>query len=147
MNKKEKIKERLISFATKQLGKPYKYGAKTTKNPKNFDCSSFVQYIYKKIGMNLPRTTIEQVYCGKNIHPKKDNLQTGDLIFFKGTVGRYNPEFPEGIGHVVMYIGNGKIMQAKYRKNKDGSDGGKVQVDNVLKVLKRKDLRVIKRII
>jgi len=74
-------------------------------------------------------------------------LQIGDLIFIKGMVGRYNEEFPQGIGHVAMYIGDGKIIQAKYQKNKNGSDGGKVQVDSVAKIINRKNLVVIKRII
>ena len=69
------------------------------------------------------------------------------MIFIKGTVGRYNEEFPQGIGHVAMYIGDNKIIQAKYQKNKNGSDGGEVQIDSVAKILSRKDLVVIKRII
>ena len=65
----------------------------------------------------------------------------------KGIVGRYNSEFPEGIGHVAMHIGDNKIIQVKYKKNKDGSDDGKVFIEKAEKILNRKDLRVIKRII
>lgn len=146
MPEKEKLREKLVSFATEQLGKPYKYGAKPAKNPKDFDCSSFVQYVYKKIRINLPRTAIEQARCGKKVNNRK-KLKAGDLIFMKGIVGRYNSEFPEGIGHVAMHIGDNKIIQVKYKKNKDGSDDGKVFIEKAEKILNRKDLRVIKRII
>ncbi|OGZ84655.1 MAG: hypothetical protein A2599_02740 [Candidatus Staskawiczbacteria bacterium RIFOXYD1_FULL_39_28] len=140
-------KEKLVFFAKQNLGKPYKYGAKPSEAPKTFDCSSFVQYIYKKVGIALPRTALEQAHLGKKVKPKREYLQIGDLIFIKGMVGRYNEEFPQGIGHVAMYIGDGKIIQAKYQKNKNGSDGGKVQVDSVAKIINRKNLVVIKRII
>jgi len=143
---KEKIKEKLVYFANKNLDKPYKYGAKPSEAPKVFDCSSFVQYVYKKIGINLSRTAIEQAHLGKKIN-SKGNLQIGDLIFFKGIVGRYSQEFPQGIGHVAMYIGDNKIIQAKYQRNKDGTDGGVVRIDTLAKMLKKKDLVIIKRII
>ena len=103
--------DRLVFFALKHLGKPYVYGAKSSTAPKNFDCSSFVQYLYKRIGVKLPRTTINQVDVGepvKNI----EKLEVGDLVFLHGTVGRYNHEFPQGIGHVAMYIGNGEVVHA-----------------------------------
>ncbi len=147
MKRKEKLQERLVYLAKKQIGKPYKYGAKPSRAPKIFDCSSFIQYIFKKIGIDLPRTTIKQAHIGEAIDLKNNKLQIGDLLFFKGTVGRYNPEFPQGIGHVVMYIGDNKIIHAKWRKNKDGSDDGEVREEPSEKLLKRKDLIIIKRIL
>jgi len=143
----KKLQEKLVYLAKESLRKPYKYGAKLSEAPKCFDCSSFVQYVYKKIGVNLPRTALEQAHIGKKVKPKKENLQIGDLIFIKGIVGRYNQEFPQGIGHVAIYIGDGKIIQAKYQKKKDVSDGGEVRIDTVTKILNRKDLVVIKRVL
>ena len=143
MSKKEKLQKRLVYFAKKHLGKPYKYGAKFNQAPKIFDCSSFIQYLYKKINIDLPRSALSQAHLGKLINLKKENLQTGDLIFIKGSWGRYDPEFFQGIGHVAMYIGNGKIIHAKWHK----SSGGKVREEEVEKILKRKDLIVIKRIL
>jgi len=138
----ERQKEKIIATAMANLRKPYKYGAKPEEAPEIFDCSSFIQYIYKNIGMNLPRTALEQAHMGKRVNPKS-SLKTGDLIFFKGTIGRYDTKFPIGIGHVAIYISGGKAMHAKYKK----SDGGKVEVSSALKLLKRKDLVIIKRII
>jgi len=142
-----KLQKRLVYFAKKHLGKPYKYGAPLSQAPKIFDCSSFIQYLYKRIGIDLPRDALDQAHLGKRINPKKGKLEPGDLIFIKGKWGHYNPEFPQGIGHVAIYIGNGKIIHAKYEKNPDGSENGKVREDPVKWILNRKDLIVIKRII
>jgi len=144
---KEKLRKRLVHFAKKQLGKPYKYGAKVWEAPRVFDCSSFIQYLYKRIGIDLPRTAIEQAHLGIEIEPRKEKLEVGDLLFIKGSWGHYNPEFPKGIGHVAMDIGEGKIIHAKWEKAKDGSDNGKVVEEPVEVILNREDLVVIKRIL
>ncbi len=143
MRKREKLQKRLVYFAKKHLGKPYKYGAKPHKAPKVFDCSSFIQYLYKRIGIDLPRDALSQARSGKRTNLKKENLQPGDLIFIKGSWGHYNPEFPKGIGHVFMYVGDGKVIHAKWQK----ANGGRVREDGVEKILKREDLIVIKRIL
>ena len=147
MKNKEILQKKLVYFAKKYLGKPYKYGAKPYMAPSIFDCSSFTQYLYKKIGIVLPRTALEQAHLGKDIKFNKGKLEVGDLIFFKGIVGRYDTKYPQGIGHVAIYIGAGKVINAKYKKNKDGSDGGLIEEGLVNKFLKRKDIVVIKRII
>ena len=143
MRKREKLQKRLVYFAKKHLGKPYKYGAKQYEAPKIFDCSSFIQYLYKKISIDLPRDALSQAHLGKRINLKKENLQPGDLIFIKGGWGRYNPEFSKGIGHVFMSVGDGKVIHAKWQK----ASGGRVREDEVEKILKREDLIVIKRIL
>lgn len=76
----------------------YFYGA---ENYPVFDCSSWVQYMYKKhLGISLPRTTFLQVNEGQYV--PKDQLQPGDLIFFA---------YPgQGPHHVGMYFGNGKMI-------------------------------------
>ncbi len=103
MAEKKKLQKRLIYFAKKRLGKSYKYGASPSVAPKNFDCSSFVQYLYRRIGIALPKTTLEQAHLGKKINPKKEKLQPGDLIFIKGKWDHYDPKFPQGISHVAIY--------------------------------------------
>jgi len=142
--KKRKLQKRLVHFARKHLNKPYKYGARPWEAPKFFDCSSFVQYLYKRIKINLPRTALQQAHFGKRIESKKEKLEIGDLLFFKGKWGHYNPEFPGGIGHVAIYVGEGKVIEAKWNESKKA---GKVKEILLEKVLKRKDFVVIKRII
>jgi cell wall-associated NlpC family hydrolase len=138
----ENLKRKLIYFSEKHLGKPYKYGSSHYEAPRFFDCSSFVQYLYKRIGIKLPRSALLQAHCGRKVNFKKEKLKTGDLIFIKGKWGHYNPEFPSGIGHVAMYIEEGKIVHAEQRKDKK-----EVLMEKSDKILKRNDLVVVKRII
>ena len=64
-------------------------------NPQQFDCSGFVQYCYKRVGVNLPRTTQDQINCGKAVSQK--DLKIGDLVF-------------PNTGHVGLYVGNGQMI-------------------------------------
>ena len=69
-----------------------------------FDCSGFVRYILGATGgVDLPRTATEQYYHGSRI--PADQLQPGDLVFFKNTYKR-------GISHVGIYAGQGKFIHA-----------------------------------
>jgi len=70
-----------------------------------FDCSGFVQYIYKKFGINLPRTSMNQINIGTSINI--DKLKNGDLVFFKT-----NPSLPSEVSHVGIYIGNNKFIHS-----------------------------------
>lgn len=52
----------IVALAKQQVGKPYAWGA---NGPDSFDCSSLVQYVFKNAaGINLPRTTYDQVKVG-----------------------------------------------------------------------------------
>ena len=141
MNKKN----RLVYFAKKHLGKPYKFGANPSEAPKVFDCSSFVQYLYRRIGISLPRTALDQASVGKTIESEKELLEVGDLLFFKGGWGHYNPQYPIGIGHVGIYIGNGRVISAR-SKEVEGKEKGSVIEEKVESFLDRKDFSVVKRI-
>lgn len=108
---------KIVGLAEKYLGRPYKYGVSPSEAPKFFDCSSFTQFLFKKIEIKIPRTALEQINIGKKID--KDDLRPGDLVFCKGSVGRYNANHPDGVGHVALYIGRNKIVHAKsVEKNK-----------------------------
>ena len=146
MTKTQK-QEILVRAALKNLGKPYFYGARPDEAPKRFDCSSFVQYLYKKIGIDLPRDSIDQAACGRRVRNIK-KLEVGDLLFFTSKVGRYNRKFPMGIGHVAIYIGSGKGAHAKYKKFPGGRDGGKVKLDSLDYFLRQRgDFVVAKRML
>lgn len=143
----DRKRARLVLFARKHLGKPYKFGAKVKEAPKTFDCSSFVQYLYQRIGIKLPRTALDQASSGKKMLTKKDNLKIGDLLFFKGGWGHYNPKYPMGVGHVGIFVGDGKVISARYKQNSDGSDGGSVIEEKVESFLDRPDFVVVRRIL
>ncbi|GFR34891.1 C40 family peptidase [Thermobrachium celere] len=89
----------LINIALSLQGIRYRYGG-TTLN--GFDCSGFTQYVYRQIGVNIPRTASEQAQVGLAV--SKDSLRPGDLVFFE-TVRA-------GISHVGIYIGNGQFIHA-----------------------------------
>ena len=146
MTKIEKQKI-LVECALACLGRPYVYGAAPEEEPKRFDCSSFVQYLYRRIGVELPRNSLDQAACGRRVRDVK-KLEIGDLLFFTSKVGRYNRKFPMGVGHVAIYIGKGYGVHAKYKKFPGGCDGGRVKKDTLNYFLRRRgDFVVAKRIL
>jgi len=101
---------RIIVRARQLISTPYKYGATMEEAPGVFDCSGFIKYLFAEAGIDLPRSTIEQARAGSDI--SIENLMPGDLLFMHGTFGHYSPHFPEGIGHVGIYIGDHKVIHA-----------------------------------
>lgn len=98
----EVFKQKLLEDAKYFKGGKYVWGGTT---PEGFDCSGYVQYLYKKHNINLPRTAWEQSQKGQII--EKDDLQKGDLLFFLTDKTRGIP-----ITHVGIYIGNGNFIHA-----------------------------------
>ncbi len=120
------IKE-LVKLAQAQIGKPYKYGASTfIEAPDIFDCSSLTRWLYRQIGVELPRISAEQASSGEKIEVK--NLQAGDLvfrkrksdnlIFKKNSKSDFPKEFSQGIGHVGLLIAKDKVIHAESKKKK-----------------------------
>lgn len=92
------VRNKLVAFARKQIGDPYRAGR---SGPDAFDCSGLVRYVYKQItGKSLPHYSKAQYNQVRKI--KKSNAQPGDLVFF----------FQGGAHHVGIYIGNGKMIDA-----------------------------------
>ncbi len=85
-----------IEAAESRLGTPYVWGA---TGPDAFDCSGLMQYAFEQAGKDLPRTAAAQSQVGQKV--SMDDLKPGDLIFL------YSP-----VSHVVMYIGDGKVIEA-----------------------------------
>jgi cell wall-associated NlpC family hydrolase len=138
---------RLADRARGCLGAPYVYGARPAEAPKRFDCSSLVQYLYKGIGVALPRVSIDQAREGRTVRPPyRDRLMVGDLIFIKGRVGRYDRRFPQGVGHVYIVTGPDEIIHAKYKKVR-GRDAGSVIRQRLSTILRRRDITAVKRIL
>nr|WP_276576123.1 C40 family peptidase [Oceanirhabdus seepicola] len=91
--------EELITYANSFLGTPYLWGG--TRPETGFDCSGFIQYVYKHFGIKLGRSTFNQIKGGTRI--KKENLKPGDLVFF----GSWSNPYHNGI-----YIGDGKFIHS-----------------------------------
>jgi cell wall-associated NlpC family hydrolase len=89
----------IIAYASNFLGTPYLWGG--TSPSTGFDCSGFTQYVYAHFGVSLGRTTKDQIRDGYAV--SKDQLQTGDLVFF-GDDGVPN--------HMGIYIGNNTYIHS-----------------------------------
>ena len=92
--------EQIVALAKQYLGTPYVLGG---NGPSSFDCSGFTKYIYAQFGYTLNRTATDQLQNGVSV--SRDELQPGDLVFFK-----YNTSKP--VSHVGIYIGNGEFIHA-----------------------------------
>lgn len=92
----DSVAVRALRYALTQQGKPYVWGA---AGPNAYDCSGLVQWAYKQVGVNLPRTAAMQSVAGRPV--AQANLQPGDLVFF------YTP-----VSHVGIYVGGGNILNA-----------------------------------
>lgn len=69
---------KVVKVARHQKGTPYGYGG---DGPHRFDCSGLVQYVVKKAGRKLPRTSSAQYHAVKHVGAKR--AHAGDLVFFK----------------------------------------------------------------
>lgn len=97
----------IVECAKKYLGVPYVFGGTT---PGGFDCSGFVQYVYREArGKVLSRTTATQINEGRAV--SRNELQPGDLVFTQA-------------GHVTIYIGNNQVIHAP-------QPGEKVKISNL----------------
>lgn len=115
--------EEAVRIAKSYIGVPYVYGGTT---PRGFDCSGFVQYVYRQMGISINRVAADQARNGTYV--AKEDLQPGDLVFF-AKPGRT-------IHHVGMYVGNGQYIHAPYT-------GRSITIEN----LTRKDYYTARRIV
>ncbi|WP_051662870.1 C40 family peptidase [Alicyclobacillus macrosporangiidus] len=90
---------RIAAIALSFIGARYVWGG---ESPEGFDCSGFVQYVYRKAGVVIPRTSYEQFQVGQSVG--WGDLRPGDLMFFNTGGG--------GASHVAVYVGNGLMAQA-----------------------------------
>jgi cell wall-associated NlpC family hydrolase len=93
---------RVLATAERYLGTRYRYGGATPAA--GFDCSGFVQYVFGRNGIDLPRTSRQQASAGRPLPVGVDSLKPGDLMLFssKGT----------GVNHVAIYVGDNRILHS-----------------------------------
>jgi cell wall-associated NlpC family hydrolase len=89
----------LIDAALKLRGIPYRNGG---SDPSGFDCSGFIQWIFAKSGVRLPREVAGQFRIGRDIDLR--HAEPGDLIFFTTTA--------RGASHVGLIIGGDQFVHA-----------------------------------
>jgi hypothetical protein len=105
---------RVIPTAERYLGTPYRYGG--TSPSSGFDCSGFVQYVFARNAVKLPRTSRQQAKVGASLRRDWRSLSPGDLVMFA--------ERGEAISHVAIYAGQDRIIHAT-------SSGGGVRYDDL----------------
>ena len=86
----------VVAIAMQYLGIPYRWGAASPSA--GFDCSGLTMYVFNQVGVSLPHYAAAQY--GLGVAVSKDQLQAGDLVFFRG------------LGHMGMYIGGGNMIHA-----------------------------------
>lgn len=93
------IAGRIIASSMDYLGVPYVFGG---TSPYGFDCSGYVQYVFAKAGISLPRTADVQYEVGLPVSTTE--LIPGDLVFFE--------TYTYGASHVGIYVGDGNFIHA-----------------------------------
>ncbi|WP_043684503.1 C40 family peptidase [Streptomyces xylophagus] len=88
--------QKAIAYATRQLGKPYVWGA---EGPDSFDCSGLTSQAWLAAGVAIPRTS--EMQWARLKHVPIDEMRPGDLIIYFSDAS-----------HVAIYIGGGDIISA-----------------------------------
>ncbi len=87
----------VLTIARRYLGTPYRYGG---SDPRGFDCSGFVLYVFRQVGVQLPHTAAGQFGQLRTVQ----NPQPGDLVFFH--------TYGNGVSHVGIYAGNNQFIHS-----------------------------------
>ena len=96
-----RVAHRAVVTGDDYLGVPYVWGGTT---PRGFDCSGFVQYVYRENGVELPRTSRQMSHAGVRLPVDVRSLREGDLMLFSGRDGTIN--------HVALYAGGNTILHS-----------------------------------
>ena len=104
----------VIPTAERYIGVKYKWGG-TSPNT-GFDCSGYVQYVFARHGVRLPRTSRAQASAGARVPLTFNDLRTGDLLMFASN--------GSPISHVAIYAGNKRIIHSS-------KSGAGVRYDNL----------------
>jgi peptidoglycan hydrolase-like protein with peptidoglycan-binding domain len=75
---------RAVALAKRELGVRYVYGG---ESPSGFDCSGLMQYVYARLGVQIPRVAADQYRAGR--HVSRADLRPGDLVFFDHPARRH----------------------------------------------------------
>jgi cell wall-associated NlpC family hydrolase len=94
---KRSLGERVAKIALREVGVPYRWGG---ESPSGFDCSGLVRWSYLRIGVDLPHSSYALFGRGRRV--SQGHMKPGDVLFF------------DGLGHVGLYVGRGRMVHAPY---------------------------------
>ncbi|PLR79564.1 peptidoglycan endopeptidase [Bacillus canaveralius] len=98
---------RLITEAKKYIGSPYKWGGSA---PSGFDCSGYLNFVFNKAGVSIPRT-VASIW---NATASISSPRAGDIVFFE--------TYKSGPSHAGIYLGNNKFIHAGSSRGVEISD-------------------------
>ena len=96
--KRPTLAHRVVTFAERQVGVPYRYGGSSRRT--GFDCSGLVYAAYRSIGRMLPHSSWAQMGLGASVG--FGNVRPGVLLF------------TEGGGHVVLVVSKHSAVEAPH---------------------------------
>lgn len=97
--------QKLLQHARSAIGTPYVRGGSA---PGGFDCSGFVSWAFKNVGVKLPRTAREQSVVGERINNIED-MRAGDIVAFRHPRRGY---------HTGIYVGDGKFIHSPRKRTR-----------------------------
>lgn len=106
LNQSTITRDQIVLFSSQFLGLPYTWGGRSSFG---YDCSGFVQMLYRQMGVYLPRDSKDQVKWEGLASIEISDMLPGDLIFFG--LGE------DKIGHTGMYIGYDQFIHATVAEN------------------------------
>jgi cell wall-associated NlpC family hydrolase len=89
----------VLAIADQYVGVPYVWGGTT---PAGFDCSGYTSFVYRTVGIQLPRTANAQMLATPRVSPA--DARPGDLVFFLSSSGRAY--------HNGIYAGDGYMYDS-----------------------------------
>lgn len=105
-------RDSIISYAKQYLGIHYLYAGNDPK--KGFDCSGFVNYVFKHFDVSVPRSS--SGYKNLGVSKKPEDFKVGDVLVFYGYKNR------TVVGHVgIICEANG--MSSKFIHASSGKAG------------------------
>lgn len=125
--------EMVLRYGLSKVGCEYNQNYHGSLTRDIFDCSSLAFRAYRSVGIDISSADIysaaeecRAMELGDKAVPPGEELLPGDLIFYGGAVNeRY-----KGVYHVGIYVGIGKMVEAKGRRW--GVVYGDVRTDNVV---------------
>ena len=98
------IGEKAVAAARKYVGMPYVWGGSSPADG-GMDCSGIIQYVYRQLGVDLPRVSADQARAGVPVASLSE-ARPGDLLAWD------NSSRNNGADHIAIYRGGGKMIEA-----------------------------------